>query len=105
MGNCLNIFINRIYLEKIYQDNNEIIIEVLEGKIQKVYEKEPKPKNGNWSVYRIGRDTLVSSAKINDKSYFKKYYIDTVIIKLKSNYITCRVGIHIEIDCLNILKG
>jgi hypothetical protein len=65
----------------LYQDNNEIVVEVLNGKIQKVYEKNPDPKNGNWNVFRLGNDTLISTAKEAD-TYFKKYYIDTVKVGL-----------------------
>ncbi len=66
---------------KLYQDKSNTILEVLDGKIQKVYESNPDPKNGNWNVYRLGNDTLISSAKDGD-TYFKRYYLDTVRVGL-----------------------
>ena len=66
---------------RLYQDGYEIVVEALDGKIQKVYERTPDPKNGDWHVYRIGNDTLVSTAK-NGNTYFKKFYIDTVRVGL-----------------------
>ncbi len=62
-------------------ENEEIKIELKDGKIQKIYNKTPSGSIDNWSVDRISGDTIVCAYVENGFNY-KKYYLDTVLVKL-----------------------
>ncbi len=67
-----------------FQNDNNTVVEVVDGKINHVYEKVPDPKNGDWQVKRLTNDTLLSSRNLGS-TYLKKYYFDTVKVKLINN--------------------
>jgi hypothetical protein len=61
--------------------NDEIQIEVLNGKIQKVFEKNPTDNKKDWIVVRKDNDTLISS--FNEEGFrYSKYYLDTTYVGL-----------------------
>jgi hypothetical protein len=62
-------------------ENEEIKIELKDGKIQKIYNTDPSGLEDNWSIDRAFGDTIVCSY---DKNGFKHkdFYLDTVLVKL-----------------------
>ncbi len=78
----LSISKDRTFSGKYYQ--NDCIVELLNGKINKVYEITPKKENGNWQVIRMKNDTVVSSMNANGK-IIKKYYKDSLVFGLINN--------------------
>jgi hypothetical protein len=60
---------------------DEIKIELKDGKIQKIYNKAPSSSLDKWNVNRISGDTIVCT--YDEKGFnYKKYYLDTVLVKL-----------------------
>ena len=60
---------------------DEIKIELKDGKIQKIYNKSPSGSLDKWNVNRMSGDTIVCNYDENGFNY-KKYYLDTVLVKL-----------------------
>jgi hypothetical protein len=82
LKNTIDFSNGGLFTGNLYKgDNEEIKVELKDGKIQNIFNTNPTNSIDMWTVNRITGDTIV--CVYNEKGLnYRKYYLDTVLVKL-----------------------